>query len=155
MTEQIPNVEISKETAADADWRAQRRAEKEARRAARRERRRRSPLGGLLGGATLIVIGLAYLARNTLGWELSNHWWAIFMLLPALSALATAWHFFHSEKPELRQAAYGPLFGGGFLLLIAAALFFNASWQLVWPLFLIMIGISIIVGRGLLTPASS
>jgi hypothetical protein len=155
MSEQYPEVETLKETAHTLDWRAQRQVEKESMRAERRELRRNSPLSGWIGGGTLIIVGLAYLARNILGWEFSNHWWAIFMLIPALSALATAWTFFRSDKPNQRRAAIGLLVSGGFMLIIATALFFSVSWQLIWPLFLILIGMNIMVGRGSFTTAAN
>lgn len=155
MSEQHAESDTLKETVSYGDARAQRRAEKEAWRAERRELRRNSPLGGWISGGTLIIIGLAYLVRNTLGWELTNHWWAIFMLIPAFSALATAWHFSHSDQPHLRRAAFGPLVGGGLMLIIAAALFFDVSLQLVWPLFLIVIGLSFILKRGSLSTTTS
>lgn len=148
MSEQHPELVTLEETAPNTDWRAQRRAGKEAWRSERRELRRHSPLSGWIGGATLIIVGLAFLARNVLGWGLSHHWWAIFLLIPAISALATAWHLHQSDQPDQRRAAFGPLLGGSFMLIIAAAFFFDVSLQLVWPLFLIVIGLSIILKRG-------
>lgn len=155
MSEKEPELGSLQETATYMDWRAQRRAEKDARRTERRELRRNSPLGGWIGGVTLIIVGLAYLARNSLGWELSNRWWAIFMLIPALSALATAWYLFRSGQPHLHRAAASSLLSGGFLLIIAITLFFSISWQLVWPFFLILIGLSIVLGRSLFHTAAS
>lgn len=148
MSEQQSEIDTLKEEIANMDRRTQRRAEKEAWRVERRKLRHNSPLSGWIGGGTLIIVGLAFLARNVLGWELTNNWWAIFMLIPALSALTMAWRFSKSDQPHLRRAAFGPLVGGGFMLIIAVALFFDVSLQLVWPLLLIVIGLSFILKRG-------
>ncbi|MFZ1753218.1 MAG: hypothetical protein WBO46_25335 [Caldilineaceae bacterium] len=155
MSTQQSDVYPAQATESSTDWRTQRRAQKEARRSARRALRRSSPLGGWIGGATLIVVGLAFLARNALGWEWTNRWWALFLLIPAITALSSAWVMSHSDEPHVRQAAYGALFGGSFLLILAGALFFEIGWQLIWPFFLIGIGVSILLGRSLSARASS
>ena len=148
MAEKYPKKQPYNESDPSMKWGAQRRAEQS-------ELWRNSPLAGWLSGGALIIVGLAFIARNVLDWELSTQWWAIFMLIPALSAMVTAWYFYQSDKPHLRQAALGSLLAGGFILIVAGAFFFDASWQLIWPLFPIMIGIGLILMRKLLTPPSS
>lgn len=148
MSVQQPELPNGRETTSEKDEWSQHRAE-------RRELRRSLPLNGWIGGGTLIIVGLAFLAQNFLGWDLSHHWWAIFILIPAFSALATAWAFTHSDKPHLRQAALGPLLGGSFMLMIAAALFFDISFKLAWPFFFIVIGISLIWKRGVFTTSTA
>ncbi len=155
MSAQQSDLYTSQATEPSTDWRAQRRAEKAAWRAERQEMRHNSPLGGWSGGMTLIVVGLAFLARNVLGWEWSNHWWALFLLIPALTALSSAWVMFRSDEAYVRQAAVGALFGGTFMLILAGAFFFDISWQLIWPFFLIGIGASILLRRSLSARISS
>lgn len=155
MSAQESELYTSQTSEPSTDWRAQRRAEKAAWRAKRQEMRHNSPLGGWIGGATLIVVGLAFLARNALGWEWSNHWWALFLLIPAITSLASAWVMFRSDEAYVRRGAYGALFGGSFMLILAAALFFEIGWQLIWPFFLIGIGVSILLGRSLSARTSS
>ncbi|MCA9956759.1 MAG: hypothetical protein KC434_18645 [Anaerolineales bacterium] len=45
-------------------------------------------LGMWISGAALIIIGLAFLLRNSLHWSLPGQWWAVFLLIPAVSSLA-------------------------------------------------------------------
>ncbi|MCB0144780.1 MAG: hypothetical protein KDE50_33165 [Caldilineaceae bacterium] len=126
-----------------ANWR-------EMRRTARHERRilrRQSPFGAWIGGATLIIIGLAFLLQNSLDWSLPDRWWALFLLIPALSSLAAAWQLLRSQKPGQRRAAFGALVGGSILLTLAIALFLSVNLQLIWPLTLVAIGISTIISR--------
>jgi multidrug transporter EmrE-like cation transporter len=92
-----------------------------------------------IGGAVLIVIGIVFLLQNISGINLGN-WWALFILIPALGSLATAWRIYRTHG-RLTSAARGPLVGGVILLLVAAIFLFNLDWGKVWPLFLIIAGV--------------
>lgn len=127
------------------DDRAQRRAARRARRAERRAMRSRYGTPWL-GGLALVLVGVIFLLRNALGVDLPGNVWGLFMLLPAAAALSTAYAFWRSDDLRLQRAAVGPLIGGLFLVLLAVMLVFNVSWQLLWPLFLIGIGVSLLLG---------
>lgn len=123
---------------------------REARRLARQERRdmrRQLSFGTWMGGAVLIIVGLAFLLKNSFDWSLPGHWWAVFLLIPAVSSLAAAWQLLRSQDPRQRRAAFGALVGGSILLILAIALFLGINLQLIWPLILIAIGISILISR--------
>ena len=92
-----------------------------------------------IGGAVLIVIGIVFLLQNISGIDLGN-WWALFILIPALGSLATAWRIYQIHG-RLTSAARGPLVGGFILLLVATIFLFNLDWGKVWPLFLIIAGL--------------
>ena len=95
-----------------------------------------------IGGAVLIVIGVVFLLQNISGIDLGN-WWALFILIPALGSLATAWRIYQTHG-RLTSAARGPLVGGFILLLVAAIFLFNLDWGKVWPLFLIIAGVGVL-----------
>lgn len=92
-----------------------------------------------IGGVVLIVIGIVFLLQNISGINLGN-WWALFILIPALGSLATAWRIYQTHG-RLTAAARGPLVGGFILLLVAVIFLFNLDWGKVWPLFLIIAGL--------------
>jgi len=92
-----------------------------------------------IGGAVLILIGVIFLLQNLSGIGFGN-WWALFILIPALGSLATAWRIYQTNG-RLTAAARGPLIGGVILLMITATFLFNLDWGKVWPLFLIIAGL--------------
>ena len=92
-----------------------------------------------IGGAVLIVIGVVFLLQNISGLNLGN-WWALFILIPAVGSLATAWRLYQTHG-RLTSAVRGPLIGGFILLLVSAIFLFNLDWGKVWPFFLIIAGL--------------
>jgi len=99
---------------------------------------RRNP--AWLGGAVLIILGIVFLVRNLTGFSINN-WWAIFILIPAVGSLATAWRIYQSNGGRFTPAARGPLIGGLILLTVASVFLFDLDWGAIWPVFLIIIGV--------------
>lgn len=89
-------------------------------------------------GIILIIIGVAFLFQNISGLWLGN-WWALFILIPAIGSLATAWRIYETHG-HMTAAARGPLVGGIVLLMVTAIFLFNLDWGRVWPVFLIIAG---------------
>lgn len=102
------------------------------------EEPRRSRVGRWLPGIVLILIGLIFLANNIAGLGLYN-WWAVFILIPAVSSFVTAWERYR-QAGSLDRHARNALFGGVLLTLVAAILLFNLSWSIFGPLLLILLG---------------
>jgi hypothetical protein len=94
-----------------------------------------------VGPVVLIVIGVIFLLEN-LGVRLPGNWWSIFILIPALYALAGAWRTYQSGGGELTMAALGPLIGGIVLLILTFVFLFDLSvnWGVILPLILIALG---------------
>ncbi len=106
------------------------------------ERRRRRGGGApswAIGGV-LVVVGVVYLVRNVTGVELGN-WWALFILIPAIGSLVTAYRMWDRNDRRFTAASRGPLFGGIVLLGVTAVFLFSLDWGKVWPLFVILIGL--------------
>lgn len=97
-----------------------------------------------IGGGVLILIGVVFIVRNVTGLELHN-WWALFILIPALGSLATAWQMFQKNGRRFTAAARGPLVGGVVLLAIAAIFLFGLDWGAAWPFLLILGGGALLV----------
>ncbi len=91
-----------------------------------------------LGGAVLIIIGVAFLLQNVSGLSLGN-WWALFILIPAMGSLGTAWRIYETHG-HMTASVRGPLVGGIVLLMVTATFLFNLDWGRVWPVFLIIAG---------------
>jgi hypothetical protein len=112
-------------------------------RTSRRDQMRRRR-GGIGWGLVLVAIGVIFLLQN-LG-ALSQHfnWWAVFILVPALSALSGAWFAFLRSKRF--GAAVRSALGGGVIILTVALMFmFDLDWSLWWPLMLIVPGFTIFI----------
>jgi len=105
--------------------------------------RRRGGRDGWILGAVLIVIGLAFLAGNLTGFRLNN-WWALFILIPAFGSLAGAWRDYRANG-RLTRAGRGPLIGGLILLAVTLIFLFEVNWGSIWPIFLIIGGIGLLL----------
>ena len=97
-----------------------------------------------IAGGVLILIGIVFIVRNVTGLELHN-WWALFILIPALGSLATAWQMFENNGRRFTAASRGPLIGGVVLLAIAAIFLFSLDWAIAWPFLLILGGGALVV----------
>jgi hypothetical protein len=97
-----------------------------------------------MGGVILIAIGLIFLATNLTGFQLNN-WWALFILIPAISNFASAWGDYQGNG-RLTKSGRGSITGGLILTFIACTFLFSWSWSVIWPVFLIIGGISALLG---------
>ena len=96
-----------------------------------------------IGGAALIGIGTLFLLNNLDIFHLDN-WWALFILIPALINFSQAWSNYQRHG-RLTHSARGNITGGVILSLVAGAFLFGWSWNILWPVFLIIGGLSAIV----------
>jgi hypothetical protein len=109
---------------------------------------RRSSYGTIYGswlpGIILVLLGGIFLAQSYFGASLRN-WWALFILIPAVSTLTTAYALWRDGHADW---ATGPFIAGlGFLVLTAMFLLDLPIGQL-WPLFLIVAGVGLLFSRG-------
>lgn len=119
--------------------------ERERRREERREARaERRGTGPWIVGAVLIVVGLVLLAQN-FGISTLNNWWALFILIPAVGALANAWRAYNAAGGHLTGSARGSLIGGLILMMITAVFLFNLNWSLLGPILIILAGVGLLI----------
>jgi hypothetical protein len=112
-----------------------------------RPRRWRDP-GSWIGGAILVILGLALLARN-MGLDLPvlQNWWALFILIPAVGSLSTAWSQYQRNGRRLTRSVMGSLVGGLVMLVITSIFLFGLSWDVFLPAILILAGLgTLLVG---------
>jgi hypothetical protein len=111
----------------------------------RYERRMRHPASPWVGGIVLIMIGGILLLQNmNFAIPYLKNWWALFILIPAVGSLANAYSAYRYTG-RLDDRARGALIGGGFLTVLAFALMFDISSALIWPMILILGGVSLLV----------
>lgn len=72
----------------------------------------------VIGAVSLIGLGVIFLLQPLLGWSLSGNWWAIFIFLPAIGLLYTAYNTYQRHG-TWTQAAREQVGGGGMLLVVA------------------------------------
>jgi hypothetical protein len=96
-------------------------------------------------GGVLIAVGIIFIVRNVAGFVLDN-WWALFILIPALGSLVTAWQMYERNDRKFTAASRGPLVGGVILLAVTAAFLFKLDWGTIWPAFIILVGLGVLFG---------
>jgi hypothetical protein len=89
-------------------------------------------------GFILILIGLIFLAQQIGDFSFDN-WWALFILIPALSAFGSGFRMWQRDG-KFHYGVFSTFYGGMFPLLVALMFLFNLDWGLYWPLFVIVGG---------------
>jgi hypothetical protein len=92
-----------------------------------------------IGGVVLVVAGAFLLLSNVAGFSLHN-WWALFLLIPALGSLWTAYSIWRRNEWRFNAASRGPLIGGLCLVFLVVIFLFDLDWGRAWPGFLIIVG---------------
>lgn len=95
-------------------------------------------------GLILILIGAIFLIGNLTGYALDN-WWALFILFPALGSFSSALNHYRSSG-SLDRRVRSHLFWGFFFVLLSGAFLFGYSFSLLWPAFLILAGLGMLLG---------
>ena len=91
-------------------------------------------------GIVLILGGVLLMLRNFgLDFIDVNNWWAVFILVPGISMLIGA---FNASRSGRSMGSQG--FWGGFMVLLALSFFFSISFDLLWPVFLILAGVGLL-----------
>lgn len=98
-----------------------------------------------VGGVALIGLGVIFLLHSLDVFHLNN-WWALFILLPALVSFNNAWYSYR-QHGRLTNKARGSIMGGLILSLVAGIFLFGWSWSVMWPVFLILGGLSVMFNK--------
>jgi len=100
--------------------------------------------GGWMPGLLLILIGAFFLLRNFTGYQIEN-WWALFILIPALGNFTSAYERFQTAGTFDRHVR-NELFWGVFFTLLSASFLIAVDFGLIWPAFLILGGLGMLLG---------
>ncbi len=104
---------------------------------------------------TLIIVGGVFLLRNLDLLPMDSNWWAMLLLVPLF--------FLGTRIRELRAKhgggipveARGLLTGFLSITLVMVIFLLGLDWGDVWPLFIILVGVSFLFGTGRGTGAAS
>jgi len=99
-----------------------------------------------IAGVALIVIGGIFMLRNFDVIDIGHNWWAWFMLIPIAYMLSSAWQRRQANDGKFPPEARGALVGGAVLTLGMCIFLFDLNWGAMWPVFLILGGLSVILG---------
>jgi len=95
---------------------------------------------GMISGLIMIAIGVIFLVAQYSGFYFYN-WWALFILIPVFAAWNRAFNIFR-EVGEITEEAIQVVTGSLFPLFVALIFLFNMDWGRVWPVFIILAGLS-------------
>jgi len=108
--------------------------------------------------STNLWIGLAFIAGGAvillnqsglLSFELN--WWAFFILIPAIGSFSSAYNRYRATNNIFEMSVMMPALIGLFMIGLMFNLLsgngWNFNWNLLWPIMLIVIGLSMIFGR--------
>lgn len=107
----------------------------------------------ITGGLVLIILGAFFLAENfglfdvfdqVLG-QFTFNWWAFFILIPIVAISVKLVESFRANDGQLNKDAQGQVGGLLILSLVFVALLLNWNWGVIWPLFLVAIGLNILL----------
>lgn len=95
----------------------------------------------------LILLGVIFLLHNAGVLALAGNWWAVFILIPAVTTLATAWMQYQAGGRRLTPAVGGALVASAVLATVAVIFLLNLAWGTVWPVFLVIAGLAALLQR--------
>lgn len=111
----------------------------------RREERREAGGNNWIAGVILVVLGGIFLMRNTGIFHFPfMNWWALFILIPALSSLDKAFRAYRNAGNQLTTLARNSLFVGLFLTFLSASFLFSFDWSYFGPILLILAGAGVL-----------
>lgn len=98
-----------------------------------------------IGGGAIVLLNQSGL----LSFELN--WWAFFILIPAIGSFRGAYNRYRVTNNLFEMSVMMPaligLFMIGLMLNLLGGNGWNFNWNLLWPVMLIVIGLSMIFGR--------
>ena len=96
---------------------------------------------GWATGTLLILIGVIFLIQNLTTVPFHN-WWAVFILIPAVSSFSRAWEIYQAQGYQFSRGVTRAIFTGLLFVTITVVFLFNLDWNLMVPLLLILLGMS-------------
>jgi hypothetical protein len=92
----------------------------------------------------IILVGSLILVNNLTNFSFNN-WWALFMLIPVGAILLNMWRDYEVNGRLTRKSS-GAIIPAIIMLTMMAIFLFNLSWTIFWPVTLIAVGLSVLLG---------
>ena len=102
-----------------------------------------SRYGAWIPGVVLIALGVIFLIQNYAGVQINN-WWALFILIPVFFTVERG---YASLRAGRNAEALGQLMGGLVLVALIVIFLFDLEFGQLWPIFLIIGGITLLISR--------
>ncbi len=102
------------------------------------------PAARVTGAIVLIGLGVFFLLSQYGILDLQGNWWAIFIALPALAMLYSAYNTYRREGHITDEVTRS--LSGGIIVGLIAVLAAVDQWALLLPLLLIVIGVFVALG---------
>jgi hypothetical protein len=96
--------------------------------------------------AALIIVGGIFLLRNLDLLPIYSNWWALLLLVPLFFLGQRILDLRSKEGGRLPAAARGPVTGFLSVSLVMVIFLFDLDWGEFWPLFIILAGVSFLIG---------
>ena len=106
---------------------------------------RHGPGGSVWWGIACIALGIILILQMSHLIRLDN-WWALFILIPALASLGTGITRFVRNGGHFTHSVSGSISGALFIGTVAVIFLFRLPWAHIWPLFIILAGLSMLMG---------
>jgi len=98
----------------------------------------------IIPGLTLILLGSIFLLGNLTGFRINN-WWALFILIPAFGSISSGWARYR-KVGRFDRSARSQIFSSLFLIFLSAVFLLGLDFSQIWPVFVILAGLGILVG---------
>lgn len=100
----------------------------------------------LIGGIVILLVGVFFLLQNFgVGFFQLHNWWALFILIPAIAILSNAYRAYNAAGRQVTYYVRNQIVGGLLILAVALIFLLGMDWGRLWPVFLIVIGIGVML----------
>lgn len=98
-------------------------------------------------GLTCIVLGVIFFLRNFDVIHLGHRWWTLFFLIPIFYLAGDVLRTRRRSGGGMPREARGPIIGLLILLFVMTVFLFELHWGLIWPVFIIIGGLAVLLAR--------
>jgi hypothetical protein len=101
----------------------------------------------IITGIVLITIGVIFLLGNCNVIEIGERWWSLFFLIPISFMVSDIWRRRQNNQGKIPAAARGSFIGLIVLSVVMFAFLLELDWGVIWPVFIIIGGLSLIMSH--------
>jgi hypothetical protein len=99
----------------------------------------------ITGAVVLIGVGLFFLLQQYGLVSTNFAWWSLFIIVPGLGILVSG-IMAYRRAGYLTNSIRGQISGGTMMTLVGAIFLFHLDWGKVWPVFIIVPGVFMLLG---------